>query len=97
MNLHNKTYMQDNKATLAALTGALCPTERFMYGHVSTCCGLFVDSAKRSGNVYFTSSDEDGANNHNGETTQYQQVKDVQKQRKRKLLTWLTDYFVRYE
>jgi len=23
MNLHNKTYMQDNKATLAALTGAL--------------------------------------------------------------------------
>jgi len=23
MNLHNKTYMQDNKATLVALTGAL--------------------------------------------------------------------------
>jgi len=28
MNLHNKTYTQDNKATLAALTGALCTKSR---------------------------------------------------------------------
>jgi len=35
VDLHNKTYMQDNEATLAALTGALYISARFT--NVQTC------------------------------------------------------------